>query len=117
MKNDLLMYLESEQIPKYKILYGDFDKVIRDFDTVIKYYFLSLDRIEYAFYSGTYSYPIYMLYNDLMVASFAVNKKTMVGLLHDMEGSLDIITDNEFYSEVLRVKEMIKLHKQGTIKI
>lgn len=116
-KYNLIYYLENENIPKFKIIGRDINDVLKDEYELLKFYFMCLDRVEYAFYTETYSYPIFAIYNDRTAGTYSVERKTIITLLEDMLDSKNIIIDNEFFSESIRIKEMLDLYYKKSVKV
>lgn len=116
-KQILIQYLEDNTIPKFKVPDDQMESIRTSYKDIYTYYFKIIDRLEYAFYTETYPYPAFVLHSDTSLIAYNIEKEAMVTLLDRLSTSEDIILEHEFYTETIRIKDMLKLYNQGSIKI
>lgn len=112
----LLSYMENYNIPKFYID-GELNDIKNDRNLIYDYYYQVIDRIEYALYSNTLPYPAFVLYNKNSLVAYNIESYSVELMLKDMLDMSNLIIEGEYYDEVIRIKDMLKLIKQGTFKI
>lgn len=121
--NELMNAISNTNVPKfildksnnYKLINGTLK--FKSYQPLYEYYFKSIDRLEFSFYTETYPTDLFVLYNDEFISKFEVSALNMYDLLNSLYINDQAIIEGEFYDEAIRIKQMITLFNKGTIKI
>jgi hypothetical protein len=110
-QNEILNDLINSRIPKYYIF--NIEDEIKKPNIILEHYYLSFDRLEYAIYTNTFPYTIFILYCEDRLYSFSINETNIRSVLQKMLKCNDVIAKGEFFDEYKKIKVFLTFLKNN----